>query len=332
MRNIVKLKREIIYWGILFVLLFLFEGFERSHSHFVWEMIYFMLMYCGASVFISYILIPRYLYKKKVLKFIFAIITTLTVIALLEELVIEKLLWDDGVARDFSLFSAYISMIPPILIFTGFKFAWDALEKENKIEKLSRIAAENELMFLNSQINPHFLFNNLNNLYAYALENSPHTPHIILQLSSILRYMLYDCRQRYVNLNSEIEHLDKFIRLYRIQIGSDANIRFNVKGEQRNLRIAPLILIVFVENAFKHAQSSQTNEIQIKVLLEVEEDKLKFICENTFGDQSNTENLSKGIGLENVKSKLRLLYPDSHHLDIQQDDSWYRVFLEIDLK
>lgn len=331
MWNLSRLKKEIIYWVILFLLLSLFEAFERHRSHVEWEKIFFILLYCVASIFISYILIPRFLYKRKILKFGAGIIVTLLVVGLMEELVLEKLFWDNDVSKEFYLFSAFVSMLPPILIFTGFKFALDALDKENKIEKLSRVAAENELLFLNSQINPHFLFNNLNNLYAYALENSPYTPHIILQLSSILRYMLYDCRQASVALSSEVENLDKFISLYRMQLGSDADIKFNAEGCSHNLQIAPLILIVFVENAFKHSQSSQTNAIKINVSVRVEDNTLKFVCENTFSEQANTQKIPKGIGLENVKNKLRLVYPDSHRLNIRQDNNWYRIFLEIEL-
>ncbi|MCT4589935.1 MAG: histidine kinase [Carboxylicivirga sp.] len=331
MRNISRLKREIIYWGILFILLFLFEAFERHHSHFEWNQFFFILLYCFASIFISYVLIPQFLYKKKILKFSLSIGVTFVMVGLIEELILEKLFSEYEVAVHFNMFSAFVSMLPPILIFTGFKFAWDALEKENKIEKLSRVAAENELLFLNSQINPHFLFNNLNNLYASALENSPHTPHIILQLSSILRYMLYDCRKPCVALSSEVENLEKFIGLYRLQLGSDSEIIFDVQGVNRHLQIAPLIIIVFVENAFKHSQSSQTSAIKINIALRVEDNTLKFTCENTYGEEANTQDLAKGIGLANVKNKLRLVYPDSHRLEISRNEGWYKVFLEIEL-
>lgn len=110
------------------------------------------------------------------------------------------------------------------------------------------MVAESRMQFLKSQINPHFLFNNLNNLYAYALENSPKTPKIILELSALLRYMLYDCQADYVPLAKEIKCLNDFINLQELQIENRGTIEFNISGKAENQLVAPLILIVFIEN------------------------------------------------------------------------------------
>lgn len=327
-----KLLKEIIYWSVLFVLIFFFEAYNKRHPHINWSDAFFTLQYFLSSLFISYVLIPKLLYQNKYILFSLAIVGVLGLVFVSEELFLEPFFYPNTSRSYYVSIWSFIDILPPIFIFTGFKFALDALEKQNKIEKISRIATENELQFLNSQINPHFLFNNLNNLYALALEKSPETPKIILQLSGILRYMLYDCRKPEVELSKEIDNLQQFIELYEMQIGTEASVNFDAEEMSSHWRIAPLILIVFVENAFKHSQSSQTDKIKINISIYLENSNLCFGCENNYTRQSNTQNLAKGIGLENVKSKLKLLYPNAHQLTIDDDGKWYKVNLKLDLK
>lgn len=328
-----KLKidyKEIAIWGILYLLLGIFVSFTKEHPHFHFDEMLFLLAYLIASIFISYSLIPNYLYKKRIPAFILSVIGVLIFVILFEELVLEPIFYK-GRASVFNFFPTLIDILPPILLFTGVKFARDAYEKQHNLEKMNRIAVENELQYLNSQISPHFLFNNLNNIYALSLEQSPQTPDTILHLSSILRYMLYDCRQKAVLLSSEIDHLSQFVELYRIQLGQKAQINMTVDVKDENRHIAPLLLIVFVENAFKHSQSSQTENIIINIHLSENDGQLQFTCENTFMEQTNTENLAKGIGLDNVKTRLRLLYPEKHTLHISSSNERYKVSLKISI-
>src|SRR5690606_4936426 len=156
--------------------------------------------------------------------------------------------------------------------------------------------------YLKSQINPHFLFNNMNNLYAYAVEQSPQTPEIILELSSVLRYMLYECTASYVPLKKEIEHLENYINLSKLQIEGRGHVNVDIGTIPSVYCIAPLIISVFVENAFKHSASSQTSNISIEVKVDIDAHGiLQFNCNNTYLAQSNTQNLDAGIGLKNVK-------------------------------
>jgi LytS/YehU family sensor histidine kinase len=224
-------------------------------------------------------------------------------------------------------------VLPVIAILSGFKFAWDAISSQSEVEKLRTSAQENELQFLKSQINPHFLFNNLNNLYSYAIDNSPKTPAIILELSSVLRYMLYDCKEKYVPLSKEIEHLKNYTQLSELQIENRGTVDFKTGITGSGYRIAPLILTVFVENAFKHSTASQSEDIFISVDITVSENGLlEFKCANSFRRETNTDDLSHGIGLQNVKKRLRLIYPRAHNLTIYETDTSYSVKLSIDLK
>lgn len=229
------------------------------------------------------------------------------------------------------LFS-FADAIPVMAILVGFKFLWDANQRRKELDALKQLMMENEMQILKSQINPHFLFNNLNNLYSYAIENSPKTPTIIHKLSSVLRYMLYDCREKFVPLRNEIQHLENFIQLNEIQMEHRGTVDFRNNNINHSHLLAPLILIVFVENAFKHSLSSQSVGIKIAVHVEVEDDTLFFRCENSYSNNSNLQDLSKGIGLKNVIAQLKLLYPDAHKLEISKTEKLYSVQLSIDLK
>ena len=219
------------------------------------------------------------------------------------------------------------------MILAGFKFAWDASIKQREVEELRTSVKESELQFLKSQINPHFLFNNLNNLYSYAIEQSPKTPSIILELSSVLRYMLYDCKEDFVVLRKEIEHLKNFTQLNELQIEHRGKVIFETDHIPAGYLIAPLILNVFIENAFKHSTASQSEGIFINIYIKLDKDGLlDFECKNSFRPITNTDNLSNGIGLENVKKRLQLLYHDAHTLQIKDTNNLYTVRLKMNLK
>ena len=188
------------------------------------------------------------------------------------------------------------------------------------------------MQYLKSQINPHFLFINMNNLYSYALEKSDKTPEIILELSGLLRYMLYECKEKFVLLEKEIEHIKNFVNLYKPQIEDRGKVNLELKGIIKNEKIAPLILIVFIEKAFKHSQSSQSGNIQIDINIRIEDDgKFYFQCSNSYHQTTDIEKLDRGIGLRNVKQRLSLIYPNAHTLSIKDQNDLYEVDLLIDL-
>jgi LytS/YehU family sensor histidine kinase len=276
---------------------------------------------------------PKYLYRKKYLPFLVGVVVIVLALIFLEELVLEPWLFPG--TRRASNFSNIIytlmGIMPILTVLCGFKFAWDALQKQQQIEKLERIIEESELQFLRSQINPHFLFNNLNNLYSYAIQGSDKTPQIILELSGLLRYMLYECKEKYVPLSKELQQLQNFIALSKLQIEERGNVTFNATQQTENYKIAPLILIVFIENAFKHSQAGQSNNINIVIDVTLERHILYFKCTNNHDSGEKHESLSSGIGLTNVKKRLNLIYPNAHQLSITESDNLYEVDLAIEL-
>lgn len=277
---------------------------------------------------------PRFLYRNKFWYFFGYVALIITLLIVLEELVLEQIFFPGTRrAQNFpGVFYSLLDVLPIITILCGFKFGWDALQKQEQIKVLKSTVQESELQFLRSQINPHFLFNNLNNLYSYALEGSPKTPEIILELSSLLRYMLYECKEKFVPLEKELEQLGHFVKLSNLQIESRGNVVFDAPKISKGYKIAPLILIVFIENAFKHSQSGQTNNIEIDITIEMKDGTLFFKCINNFESVKELEPVANGIGLKNVQKRLQLIYPDKHDLLIRNDTNQFEVSLSIELE
>ena len=328
-----KWSKELLFQLVLIVIVFLFYSFDYNDPLIEGHEIVFYLTYVSAAMVVNYVLLDRFLYKKNYIGFFFWFFVLISIMIVIEEGVLEKIYYPDTRGKRIqNIFFNLLDVLPPIIILSGFKFAWDAVIKQKELDEIKLKAQEGELQLLKSQINPHFLFNNLNNLYAHAIENSSKTPEIILALSDFLRYTLYECKARYVSINKEIEQLENFIHLNEMHLEGRGKVSFSSDIKGAGFQIAPLLLMVFIENAFKHSTSSQSDSIEINIFLAVNnEGLLSFECRNSFQEQSNTENLSKGIGLKNVKKRLNLLYPKQHSLKTTCEKELFKVYLEIQL-
>lgn len=328
-----KNSREILFQVVLHLIVLVSYASDKRHPAISAQELVYFLNYTLIALVINYGLLPRYFYPKKYSAFFAGLLFIIAFLVLTEELVLERIFFPDTRALRFpGVFYTLVQVLPVICILSGFKFAWDAFVKQQEVETLRASVQESEMQFLKSQINPHFLFNNLNNLYAYAMENSPKTPEIILELSGVLRYMLYECREDFVPLKKEVEQLHNFIKISELQVESRGKVRFTAAGIPTNFKVAPLILTVFIENAFKHSTASQADHIEIDIDLQVSEAGiLQFSCVNSFGELSNTNYLTAGIGLENVRKRLKWLYPNQHTLDIQKTKHQYIVRLTLEL-
>lgn len=193
-----------------------------------------------------------------------------------------------------------------------------------RTRELEKDKLQAELQFLKSQIHPHFLFNTLNNLYALALKKSDKTPDVVIRLSEMLDYMLYQSNEPEVKLTKEIELIKAYLELESIRYGKRLDLRFNIEGEPGEKRIAPLLLLPFVENSFKHGASNNINKPFIHIKLEITHQWLLLTVANSFGEQTK-ESYSEGIGLKNVQRRLDLLYNGRHQLDITRDDGVFNV-------
>jgi LytS/YehU family sensor histidine kinase len=186
-----------------------------------------------------------------------------------------------------------------------------------------------ELALLRSQVNPHFLFNTLNNIYSLVCKKSPDAPEAIMKLSSIMRYMLYDTNTDVVLLEKEIEYLGSFIELQKLRIRHTDFVELRIEGEVGNKTIAPMLLIPFVENAFKHGSKTGPSP-GIMIHLVVSPHQLLFEVTNHLKkNYIGSKDILGGIGLQNINRRLELLYPGKHSLESTQDNDLYRVKLLI---
>jgi LytS/YehU family sensor histidine kinase len=194
-------------------------------------------------------------------------------------------------------------------------------------------ALQAELDFLKSQIHPHFLFNTLNNLYALTLSNSPKSPNIVMGLSEILRYMLYECNVAHVDLKKDVEVLESYILIEKIRYEDRLDLSFTKTGDINAHQIAPLLLLPLVENAFKHGVSEKVGEAWINIDLAVKDNLLKFKVANSKAenvDQTTAKHYGK-IGLENVRKRLQIIYPKAHEIKVFYEEEMFVAILEINL-
>ena len=215
-----------------------------------------------------------------------------------------------------------------IFLSTALKFTTDWFLNERIQRDLENQRLSAELSFLRSQINPHFLFNSLNSIYSLAYQRSETTPEAILKLSEIMRYMLYECNDNKVPLAKELQYLQNFIDLQKIRFGNKAFIDFKIDGEVDGQQIVPLLLIPFIENAFKHGVANDPGT-PIELLIEVNDQHLHFYIQNK--KHSGNRDPLGGIGLNNVTRRLDLLYPGNYHLNITDTNENYSCELTLDL-
>ena len=332
MKNRITIK-EVIYQIVVHILLFMTIAVSMRDPDIHLGEVLIFINYAIAAFLISFVIVPKFYRDRNIVFLIVASIVIVLVSILVEEMFLEKIFFAENRGKGVNVFYTVLKVFPKIMMLVGFKLGWDSLLMRKEMEKLKDLARQSELQFLQSQINPHFLFNNLNNLYSYAIEGSPRTPEIILALSGLLRYMLYECKDDYVSLRKDIDQLANFINLNELQIEDRGEVTFTQSGVSDNYMIAPLILIVFVENAFKHSVSSQSKNINISVDVQVSTDGLLiFNCKNTYSDKTNTDSLAHGIGLENVRKRLELIYGDNYNLQCNVEDELYHVRLTVNLK
>lgn len=209
---------------------------------------------------------------------------------------------------------------------TIFKYAKDKLVR-------SKEQKEAELSLLKNQLNPHFLFNTLNNLYGLSVKKSDNLPQLMLKLSELLRYSIYDTNQKFVSLEKELDYIKNYIDLERLRIDDRTEVKLTNEGDCSYQKIAPLLLIVFVENCFKHYSFNKYGEGYIIANFRITEYMLEVNIKNSLNSLVSSENTKrKGIGLSNAQKRLSMIYPQKHSLIIKDEPDFFEVNLNISLK
>jgi two-component system, LytTR family, sensor kinase len=212
-----------------------------------------------------------------------------------------------------------------------FEISVYANQKETETAQLQKEKLETELKFLKSQINPHFLFNTLNNIYTLTVLRAETAPEHLMRLSEMLRYMIYDCVADRVPLKKEIEYIRNYIGLKMLKDSRGMNVQVELDDSQPELPIAPMLFIPFIENAFKHSHVENLAKGWIRIRLRIENHAVHFEVENSLPEKGYTKDQTGGIGLENVKRQLELTYPGRHELKLLPSDDRFFISLIIHL-
>jgi sensor histidine kinase YesM len=225
---------------------------------------------------------------------------------------------------------------------TAIKIIIDWMGENKRVARLEKTQLETELRFLRSQISPHFFFNTLNNIYSLSLSKSEKTPETILKLSELMRYLLYETKPNLQSLEKEITCVRNYLDLEKIRYGEKLKIEFEVIGNVENKKLAPMLLIPFIENAFKHGANKSRGNVFIEIALNIENDILYFRSCNSLPNLEDTKNLSiqeskkpqaGGIGIANVKKRLALGYnKEDYDLEIKEENQEFIVNLKLRLK
>ncbi|MEZ5040597.1 MAG: histidine kinase [Saprospiraceae bacterium] len=331
--------RHLLFWMLSFYVLF--RLFFTNEKYFYTDWIYTFLFHISLF-FVVYInlqlLLPLFFQHKKYLHYLLGFIITLGLGMVLNHLTFQYIAdW---------LFSGYyfISYYEwrDILQFTFIYMAlssllhlskswFDVNEKQKAIHRLEREKLDAALQSLKSQINPHFLFNSLNNLYALSLDSDKRLPDYLLRLSDNLRYMLYECKDDFVPLEKELQYIENYIGFQRLRAPQNANIYYEVQGEIKEQLVGPLLFIPFIENAFKFGLKGSNTDAYVHIYFKISDRALSFNVCNNKGKIDQMPSEHRGIGLENTRKRLDLLYPDRYTLKIEEGKQDFKVFLNISL-
>ncbi|MBC5773209.1 histidine kinase [Pontibacter sp. KCTC 32443] len=276
-------------------------------------------------------LIPKYLAKNRLMLYIVAVLALLMLYGL------AKSPMDYYVFREFNpnmkavytserLLQYGLGGLMLVFISSALKVTGNYIRNERRNKELENQKLVAELAYLKSQVNPHFLFNTLNNIYSLAYKQSPETPDAIMKLSLLMRYMLYESNDTLVSLQKEVEHINNFIDLQKLRLREQTSIKFNIEGNIEGKQIAPMLMMTLVENAFKHGLVSK-NEIGILINLKVGENYLLFSTVNNISTHKKRE--FGGIGLQNLRQRLKLLYPNRHTLTFEEKDGVFYATLKL---
>ena len=338
-----RISWHIAFW-ICFLLyhVFIIGSFEENYLEVFTSRALNLPVKIGTTYFVLYALIPRFFMAKKLKAFVALFLVTLLFAGFLQHLyyyfVIDPVLYPERVQARLTfpyleILKNVLSTYPVVALAAFIKIGKDWLEKDRNSQKLEKEKVEAELKFLRAQMHPHFLFNTLNNLYALTLKKSDKAPEVVLKLSNLLDYILYEANAHKVPLEKELELVETYIHLEKIRYGDKLRVDYRVKGGITGRSVPPLIILPFVENSFKHGVSQQLKEKYIKIQLEVKGEKMILEIENSKSNENEKQSVpvNNGIGLKNVKRRLELLYGKDHELIITNEEHFFHILMSINL-
>ena len=332
-----RILQHVLFWvaHIVFYAL-LYGSFEDTYPQTFFEELIYLPGKILFTYFVLYFLLPNFLLIGKYWSFFLWLLFSSFVIGIVQRYVAYTIdypiYYPQALADSFFYFPKIVKMLAAIYPVTFFAVAikllkfWYANQQAQQVLTQEKLQAE--LKFLKTQIHPHFLFNTLNNLYALTLKKSDRAPEMVLKLSELINYMLYECTGDEVRLTKEIKFIRNYGDIEKMRYGDKLDIDIRVSGDVNDRKIAPLVLLPFVENCFKHGASEELQQSWVKVTIDVQPHVTIIKVEN---NKATVNGIAKneGIGIQNVKRRLDLIYPAQHELKIINGQETFLVILAI---
>ncbi len=334
---------HLLFWvGVWFFFYYFFSYNSNDKVYITWFSSGLLPVTMGVTYFLVYFLIPRYLLSKKYLlfglySFYTLVFSSYIIVLVLYACLIFLLQFNITImppmSKNFLFILLLVFLVTGVVSFVSLlNHNFNALSKnkelQNKILEAQLQLKNQELHYLKKQIHPHFLFNTLNTIYGFALKQSEHTPEIILKLSNLLDYILYQVDKPRVCLKEEVLHIKEYIELEKIRFKDTLKVIFLSDEIDENIQVAPMLLIPFVENAFKHGNLID-GYLQIKIAIGLRGKELNFSIGNTYLSRDDEEKKG-GVGLENIRRRLELNYKGRFRLTEHLEGDWYFADLKID--
>lgn len=313
--------------------------FTKADTRYFWSFINlanFILGFICFYLFYFY-LFPKYLAKKRIVTFVIygsAVLVTLSILLSIFYFFLQPntikgfdyLLKADYLLHIYTAFTGMLYYcITGCLLKVFITWYSEIRVKEQLIQK----NLQSELALLKAQINPHFLFNTINNIDILIQKDATAASRYLNQLSDMMRFMLYETSSELIPLAKELEYIKKYIELQKIRTANEKYVNLSITGGEENVMVAPAIFIPFIENAFKHSTNKKI-ENAINIAIEIEKNEVTFTCLNYFENSASFKQAESGLGLELIKQRLRLLYHENHHLEIVKKESQYEVKLKLE--
>ncbi len=338
--NKITLFAHLLVWLVLFSLPYILSyGQEQEISRIVVHFWIPLLFY--AIIFYSnyFVFIDMFLFKKDTLLFI--LINTLMIVAFITlKEVIESTLFSgiergprdndgNGPPLKLVIYIQMLSYLAPLLFSIAIKTTKRWVKTEAERKEAANFKLQSELQHLHYQLQPHFFFNSLNNIYALVDISPEQAKTSIHSLSKLMRYMLYETNVELISLSKEIDFMTKYIELMKLRISDKTTVDYNFPKQETGIKIAPLLFISLIENAFKHGVSA-SQESKIEIVMTVENKTVTFKTENNNFPKKADDKSGSGIGLQNLEKRLQLLYPDNYAFNTKVENDQFSVILEIE--
>jgi len=334
-----SMVQHVLFWGLSwYILLNIFAGSSSFQKiDFIYTSIFLVSIIIPVEFNLIY-LIPKLLNRKRYVLYALIFIGLMLLFSLFNQVLFNRLIDYILPGYYFISYYSYIDILKFFFVFMvvttliHLSMEWFELnESRQKVILLEKEKLDAELRALTNQVNPHFLFNSLNVLYSLAINQAKETPDAIIKLADILRYVIYESNHNYVELTSEVKLIQNYIDLQRLRTTPDSDIRFNEEIEDKNTKIAPMLFLPLVENSFKHGIKGDVGKTFIHIDLSQSNSNIKYVIKNNKGQPGEPAE-NQGVGLNNIRSRLELIYKKNFTFEVKDEERTFTVRLKINLE